>query len=62
MPGLINHLRSYIKCCHLCQILRNEKSPIRQLQQRRNLNYRPLSRLNMDLHVMPKSNRDQKFT
>ena len=54
IPGLIHYLRSYIKECHICQLSRNDKPPVRQLQQRINLNYRPLSRLGMDLKVMHK--------
>ena len=34
---------------------RKDKLPVRQLQTRINLNYRPLSRLSMDLKVMPRS-------
>ena len=49
IPNLIHYLRSYIKGCHICQLIRNEKSPSRQLQTRINLNYKPLSRLSMDL-------------
>ena len=39
----------------------NEKPPTRQLQTRINLNYRPLSRLCMDLKVMPQSCKGHKF-
>ena len=39
----------------------NDKPPMRQLQTRINLNYRPLSRLSMDLKVMPRSNKGHKF-
>ena len=41
--------------------MRNEKPPSRQLQTRINLNYIPLSRLSMDIKVMPKSNKRHKF-
>ena len=61
IPNLIHYLRSYIKVCHICQLNRNEKPPSRQLQTRINLNYRPLSRLSMDLRVMPKSSKGHKF-
>ena len=61
IPNLIHYLRSYIKGCHICQLTRNEKSPTRQLQTRINLNYRPLSRLSMDLKVMPRSSQGHKF-
>ena len=49
IPNIIHYLRSYIKGCHICQLTRNKKPPSRQLQTRINLNYRPLSRLSMDL-------------
>ena len=61
IPGLIYYLRSYIKGCHSCQLSRNDKPPVRQLQQRINLNFRPLSRLSIDLKAMPKSQKDHKF-
>ena len=61
IPNLIQYLRSYIKGCHICQLMRNEKPPTRQLQTRINLNYRPLSRLSMDLKVMPRSGKGHKF-
>ena len=54
IPNLIHFLRSYIKGCHISQLMRNEKPPTRQLQTRINLNYRPLSRLSKDLKVMPR--------
>ena len=61
IPNFIHYLRSYIKACHICQLTRNEKPPNRQLQTRINLNYRPLSRLNMDLKVMPRSGKGHTF-
>ena len=61
IPNLIHYLRSYIKGCHICQLTRNEKPPSRQLQTRINLIYRPLSRLSMDLKVMPRSSKGHKF-
>ena len=48
-PNLVHYLHSYIKGCHICQLMYNEKPLTRQLQTRINLNYRPLSRLSMDL-------------
>ena len=45
----------------MCQLLHNQKPPTRQLQIRINLNYRPLSRLSMDLKVMPRSNKGLKY-
>ena len=61
IPNLIHYLRSYIKGCHICQLTRNEKLPNRQLQTRINLNYRPLSRLSMNVKVMPRSSKGHKF-
>ena len=61
IPNLIHYLHIYIKDCHIRQLLHNEKPPKRQLQTRINLNYRPLSRLSMDLKVRPRSNKGHKF-
>ena len=60
-PCLMHYLRSYIKGCHICQLSRNDKPPVRQLQQRINLNCRPSSRLSMDLKVMPKPYKGHKY-
>ena len=51
----MHYLHSYIKGYHICQLSKRDKIPTRQFQTRINLNYRPLSRLSMDLKVMPKS-------
>ena len=48
IPNLIHYLRSYIKGCHLWQLVYNEKPPPRQLQARINPNYVLMSRLSMD--------------
>ena len=61
IPNLIHYLRSYIKGCHICQLSRNEKLPSRQLQTRINPNYVPMSRLSMDLKVMPKSHKGHRY-
>ena len=61
IPDLMHYLCSYIKACHICQLSKKDKIPNRQFQKRINLNYRPLSRLSMDLQVMPKSCRGHKF-
>ena len=61
IPNLMHYLRSYIKGCHICQLNRKDKSPVRQLQTRINLSYRPLSRLSMDLKVMPRSSRGYRY-
>ena len=51
--NMMHYLRSHLKACHICQLARNEKPPSRQLQTRIHLNYRPMSRLSMDLKVIP---------
>ena len=61
IPDLMHCLCSYIKGCHICQLSKKEKTPTRQFQARINWNYRPLSRLSMDLKVMPKSHKGQGF-
>ena len=61
IPNLIHYLRSYIKGCHICQLSRNEKPPSRHLQMRINLNYIPMSRLSMDLKVMPRSHKGHGY-
>ena len=59
--NLIHYLRFYIKGCHICQLAQNEKPPARQLQTRINPNYIPLSRLSMDIKIMPRSYRGHTF-
>ena len=61
IPNLIHYMHSYIKGCHTCQLTCNENLPTKQLQTRINLNYRTLSKLSMDLTVMPWSNKGHKF-
>ena len=41
IPGLMYYLRSFIKRCYTCQLVRVDKPPMRQLQPRIYLNYRP---------------------
>ena len=55
IPNLIHYLRSYIKGCHLSQPVCNEKPPPKATATRINPNYVPMSRLSMDLKVMPRS-------
>ena len=57
----MHYLRTYIKGCHICQLAHNEKPQVRQLQTRINPNYISLSRLSMDLKVMPRSHEGHKF-
>ena len=52
IPDLMHYLCSYIKACQICQFSKKDKIPTKQFQTRINLNYRPLSRLSMDLKVM----------
>ena len=61
IPGLMHYLCLFRKGCHTCQLVREEKPPMRQLQPRIYLNYRPLLRLSMDLKVMPRSQKGHKF-
>ena len=61
IPNLIHYLRSYIKGCHFCQLAHNEIPPSRQLQARINPNYVPMSRLSMDLKVMPRLHKGHKY-
>ena len=61
IPGLMQHLRSFLKGWHICQLVTNDKPPMRQLQTRINLNYRPLCRLSMDLKVMPRSRKGHQY-
>ena len=60
IPNLIHYLCSYIKGCHICQLAHKEEPPVRKWQTRININYRPLSRLSMDLKVMPRSYKGHK--
>ena len=61
IPNLMLYLRSFIKGCHICQLSRSDKLPTRQLQPQIYLNYRPMSKLSMDLKVMPRSQKGHKF-
>ena len=61
IPNLIHYLRSYIKGYHICQLSRNEKPSSRHLQMRINSNYIPMSRLSMDLKVMPRSHKGHRY-
>ena len=56
IPNLMYYLLlSFLKACHIFQLSRNDKPPSRQLQTKIYLNYKPMSRLSMDLKVMPRS-------
>ena len=61
IPGLMHYLRSFLKGCYICQLVSNDKPPMRQLQTRINLNYQPLSRLSMDLKVMPRLQKGHQY-
>ena len=61
IPNLIHYLRSYIKGCDICQVGHNEKPTTREQQTRINPNFIPLSRLTMDLKVMPRSFKGHKY-
>ena len=61
IPNSMNYHRSYIKGCHICQLSCNEKPPTRHLQTRISPNYVPMSRLSMDLKVMPRSHKGHRY-
>ena len=61
IPNLTPYLRSYIKGCHICQLSCNEKPPLRHLQTRINPNYVPMSRLSMDVKVMPRLQKGHRY-
>ena len=61
IPNLIHYLRSYMKGCHICQLARNKKTPTRHFQTQINPNYIPMSRLSMDLKVMPRSHKGHRY-
>ena len=50
-----------MKGCHICQLSTNQKPPSRHLQMRINPNYIPMSRLSMDLKVMPRSHKGHRY-
>ena len=60
IAGSIHYLWLYRKGCHICQLSRNDKLHVKQLQTKINLNYRPLSRLSMGLKVLPRSYKGHK--
>ena len=59
--NLIHNLSSYIKGCHICQLSRNEKPPTQHFHAGINPNYIPMSRLSMDLKVMPKLQKGHRY-
>ena len=61
IPHLMHYLRSFLSACHICQLFRNYKAPSRQLETRIHLIYRPMSRLSMDLKVMPRLQKGHQY-
>ena len=61
IPNLMHYLRCFLKGCHICQLSRSYKPPTRLLQPHIYLNYRLMSKLSMDLKVMPRSQKGHKF-
>ena len=57
----MHYLRSFLSACHICQLFRNDKHPSRKLETKINLNYRPMSRLSMDLKVMCRLQKGHRF-
>ena len=62
IPNLMHYLRAFLKACHICQLSRNDKPPSSQLETGINLNCKPMSRLSMDLMVMPEHKRTQVYS
>ena len=61
IPNLMHYFIVFLKACYICQLARNDKPPLRQLETRINLKYRPMSRLSMDLKVMPRSQKGHQY-
>ena len=61
IPNLMHYLRSFLSACHICQLFRNDKPPSRQLETRINLNNKPMTRLSMDLKVMPRLQKGHQY-
>ena len=61
IPHLMLYLRSFLSHCHMCQLFRNDKPLSRQLETRINLIYKPMSRLSMDLKVMPRLQKGHQY-
>ena len=61
IPNLMHYLRSFQSACHICQLFGNDKPPFRQLETRINLNHTPMSRLSMDLKVIPRSQKGHQY-
>ena len=57
----MHYLRSFIKGYHICQLSRSNTPPTRQLQPQFYLNYSPMSKISMDLKVMPRLQKGHKF-
>ena len=61
IPNLMHYLRAFLKACHICQLNKNVKPSSRQLETRINLNYKPMSRLSMNLKIMQKSQKGHQY-
>ena len=61
IQDLIHYLRAYIKGFPICQLHRNEKPQPILLQDGINHNYKAITRLHMDLKVMPRSYKGHIF-
>ena len=61
IPQCMHHLRLYLSVCHICQLFSKDKPASRQLEAGINLNYRPMSRLSMDLKIMPRLQKGHQF-
>ena len=49
IPNLAHYIRMYIASCHTCQMIKQGKSKQRYREGRIFLNYRPMSKVSMDI-------------
>ena len=61
IPNLAHYIRMYIASCHRCQMIKQGKSKQRYREGRIFLNYRPMSKVSMDIKYMPKAGNGMKF-
>ena len=61
IPNLAHYIRMYIASCHKCQMTKQGKAKQRYREGRIFLNYRPMSKVSMDIKYMPKATNGMKF-
>ena len=59
--NLAHYIRMYTASCHRCQMIKQGKSKQRYREGRIFLNYRPMSKVSMDIKYMPKAGNGMKF-